>query len=158
MSYLLMNYVSQNVCWLVWLQTFLQGLELSNVTNQLYPTRTCTFPFYTASSPSPSPIPSPTPTSTPTSTSNSTPAFVETDTPTMDGPTTDDPNTLITAVSAGVGGVLVVCALVAVTVTAAVARAKMRKGRKTADLPDILQEPPPVSPRGGISTPMWANK
>jgi len=112
-------------------------------------------PFlYTASSPSPNPTHTPTLSSELQTTSTfGVTDEPTTDEPTMDDPTMNDPNTLITAVSAGGGGVLVVCALVAVIVMAAVARTKMRKHRKTVDIPDIsiLQEPPPVSPRGGVS-------
>ena len=72
---------------------------------------------------------------------------------------TEGPSTLITAISAGVGGILLVCVLVAVTVVAAVVDARRRRKRrrrreegKKADVP-VLQVPPPISPREGISSP-----
>ena len=69
----------------------------------------------------------------------------------------EGPSTLITAISAGIGGILLVCVLVAVTVVAAVVDARRRKRRrreegKKADVP-VLQVPPPISPREGISSP-----
>ena len=67
----------------------------------------------------------------------------------------EGPSTLITTISAGIGGILVVCVLVAVTVVAAVVYARRRKRReegKKADVP-VLQVPPPISPREGISSP-----
>ena len=67
----------------------------------------------------------------------------------------EGPSTLITAISAGIGGILLVCVLVAVTVVAAVVHARRRKRReeeKKADVP-VLQVPPPISSREGISSP-----
>ena len=69
----------------------------------------------------------------------------------------EGPSTLITAISAGIGGILVVCVLVAVTVVAAVvyARRSKRRRREEGKKPDVpvLQVPPPISPREGISSP-----
>ena len=70
---------------------------------------------------------------------------------------TAGPSTLITAISAGVGGILLMCVLGAVTVVAAVVYARKRirrrrKKEKKADVP-VLQVPPPISPREGISSP-----
>ena len=71
----------------------------------------------------------------------------------MGTPDIGGPSTLTTGVSAGVGGVLLVCMLAAVTVIAAVAHARRRRREegKKADVP-VLQVPPPINPREGISS------
>ena len=75
----------------------------------------------------------------------------------MGTPDIGGPSTLTTGVSAGVGGILlIVCVLVAVTVIVAVAHARRKRRRreegKKADVP-VLQVPPPINPREGISSP-----
>ena len=75
----------------------------------------------------------------------------------MGTPDIEGPSTLTTGVSAGVGGILLVCMLAAVAVIAAVAHARRKRRRrreegKKANVP-VLQVPPPISPREGISSP-----
>ena len=76
----------------------------------------------------------------------------------MGTPDIEGPSTLTTGVSAGVGGILLVCMLAAVTVVAAVAHARRKRRRrrreegKKANVP-VLQVLPPISPREGISSP-----
>ena len=76
----------------------------------------------------------------------------------MGTPDIEGPSELTTAISAGVGGILlIVCMLGAVAVIAAVVHARrMRRRRreedKKANVP-VLQVPPSISPREGISSP-----
>ena len=76
----------------------------------------------------------------------------------MGTPDIEGPSALTTAISAGVGGILLVCMLGAVAVIAAVVHARRIRRRrrreedKKANVP-VLQVPPPISPREGISSP-----
>ena len=61
-------------------------------------------------------------------------------------------STLTTKTLAGVFGALVTCGLVAVIVIATAGLARKKKEGKTKDV-RVLQEPPPLSPREGTSSP-----